>query len=648
MGPPCVAGRGPPCRGPSHQEESFVRRTSASEAAALVTAPRLRFFSAQEPYGVGLPLGVSPARGSLQPHQQLLQAKCCFDITLPEDTKGSHRRKGASRNPLKRLLKIPRGGWRRITPSVNKNTSKPNDRSSTALKATFSHTPSGGGCEELLLPPAGAAAPRASIMASRFVDIGANLCDPMYEGKYHDKQKHPPDIHLVLRRAEAAGVDKIILTSGAFEDLRTNLKIAELYDPECERLFMTAGIHPTRCTEFAAPSSTTSGIESEFFDSFAAKVEEAGLRLSEYPEVYVQRLFEVHQELQRDQQRQRKRRIVAVGEIGLDYDRLHFCDAPTQKQCFELQLALCHTSRLPLFLHMRNAASDFIDILQRRENLWRPRGGVAHSFTGTAEEAKQLLDAGLYIGLNGCSLKTQENLAVVQQLPLSRILLETGKSQLASLSLQRTATARRAVALLHEGFAESLSKKALCGWFVRKNRCSLRSLLNGVKPEKWEAESQVKGRNEPCNIRAVAAIVRQLVAPELSEEDFCSRFLGVLVLPLVPYQAFRATPLRVSALSLRALLDSPSRSHISGKAFPPRAVTTHAEEAWAASSSASQAHEIYRGGRQGAIAHAVAEPASGVPCVVDRPQSKRHLLKRPKLSVERANSRGPLVFYRAT
>ncbi|XP_026194380.1 deoxyribonuclease Tat-D [Cyclospora cayetanensis] len=302
-------------------------------------------------------------------------------------------------------------------------------------------------------------------MASRFVDIGANLCDPMYEGKYHDKQKHPPDIHLVLRRAEAAGVDKIILTSGAFEDLRTNLKIAELYDPECERLFMTAGIHPTRCTEFAAPSSTTSGIESEFFDSFAAKVEEAGLRLSEYPEVYVQRLFEVHQELQRDQQRQRKRRIVAVGEIGLDYDRLHFCDAPTQK----------HSHCLP------TAASACLALLD---------------FVG-------LVSCLRFSRLNGCSLKTQENLAVVQQLPLSRILLETDAPW---CGLRHT----------HAGFSrlneEQASKPAVA-----------RSLLNGVKPEKWEAESQVKGRNEPCNIRAVAAIVRQLVAPELSEEDFCSR-----------------------------------------------------------------------------------------------------------------------------
>jgi Tat protein secretion system quality control protein TatD with DNase activity len=54
---------------------------------------------------------------------------------------------------------------------------------------------------------------------------------------------------------------------------------------------------------------------------------------------------------------------------------------------------------------------------------WR---GVVHSFDDTLELAQLFMnDLGLYIGLNGCSLRTKENLATVQQLPLDRILLET-------------------------------------------------------------------------------------------------------------------------------------------------------------------------------------------------------------------------------
>lgn len=58
--------------------------------------------------------------------------------------------------------------------------------------------------------------------------------------------------------------------------------------------------------------------------------------------------------------------------------------------------------------------------------------GVVHSFTGTTDELKELLDLGVYIGVNGCSLKTQENLETVRQIPLDRVLLETGTSTWAS------------------------------------------------------------------------------------------------------------------------------------------------------------------------------------------------------------------------
>jgi len=115
--------------------------------------------------------------------------------------------------------------------------------------------------------------------------------------------------------------------------------------------------------------------------------------------------------------------VTAFGEIGLDYDRLYHASKEDQKKYFALQLDLAEEIGLPLFLHSRAAAADFEDMLFPR--LPRLNGGLVHSFTGTVDEMRRLVSAGLYVGVNGCSLKTEENLEVVRQIPLERLMLET-------------------------------------------------------------------------------------------------------------------------------------------------------------------------------------------------------------------------------
>lgn len=114
----------------------------------------------------------------------------------------------------------------------------------------------------------------------------------------------------------------------------------------------------------------------------------------------------------------------AFGEIGLDYDRLHFAGKEQQLKCFEAQLEIAVNVQLPLFLHSRAAGEDFERLLSAKLPSL-PKGGLVHSFTGTMEEMNSLVALGLDIGINGCSMKTEENLDVVKAIPLERLQIET-------------------------------------------------------------------------------------------------------------------------------------------------------------------------------------------------------------------------------
>ena len=114
----------------------------------------------------------------------------------------------------------------------------------------------------------------------------------------------------------------------------------------------------------------------------------------------------------------------AFGEIGLDYDRLFLSDKASQLKYFETQLDIAVEVQLPLFLHSRAASEDFERILgPRLKEL--PKRGLVHSFTGTIDELDRLVAMGLDIGINGCSMKTEDNLEVVKWVPMERLQIET-------------------------------------------------------------------------------------------------------------------------------------------------------------------------------------------------------------------------------
>ena len=307
-----------------------------------------------------------------------------------------------------------------------------------------------------------------SAVLPRYVEIAGNLSDPMFRGVYHEKKKHAEDLEQVLKRAKNAGVEAQIITAGSLAEVHEVLQLADTK----RGLYATAGCHPTRSTELEVYGATA--YMNALKDLILANPS-----------------------------------IVAVGECGLDYDRLHFSPADAQQRCFELQLQLAEQVRLPLFLHSRAAHADFVRILRPHLSSLRldhtepnpeSKGsvGVVHSFTGTLDEMQELVQLGLYIGVNGCSLKTQNNLDVVRHIPLHRILLETDAPW---CDIRPT---HASYAYL-EAFAKSFSQ--------------LHALYSParVKPEKWVENATVKGRCEPCHIGQVAAVVAQLKGIRIEE-----------------------------------------------------------------------------------------------------------------------------------
>ena len=117
-------------------------------------------------------------------------------------------------------------------------------------------------------------------------------------------------------------------------------------------------------------------------------------------------------------------KIVAVGEIGLDY---HYddTDKPLQKEWFARQIDLAKRKNYPIIVHSRDAAADTLDII-KAENA-REAGGVIHCFSYEKEMAKIYMDMGFYIGVGGVvTYKNGRKLKeVVEYMPLEKMLLET-------------------------------------------------------------------------------------------------------------------------------------------------------------------------------------------------------------------------------
>ena len=175
-------------------------------------------------------------------------------------------------------------------------------------------------------------------------------------------------------------------------DLLNSQKAIELAEKYQDLCFATVGVHPCSAKTFDTHPGGPDGLLRELTD-LATAAKERG-------------------------------HAIAYGEIGLDYDRLSLTGKEQQLKYFDAQLEVAGKVQLPLFLHSRAASEDFERLLRDKlPNL--PKKGLVHSFTGTMEEMERMVALGLDIGINGCSMKTEENLEVVKAVPLERLQIET-------------------------------------------------------------------------------------------------------------------------------------------------------------------------------------------------------------------------------
>jgi TatD DNase family protein len=205
-----------------------------------------------------------------------------------------------------------------------------------------------------------------------------------------DDRQFDPDREEVIQRAVEAGVQRIITVGTSLESSRAAIALAERYPA----VYAVVGVHPH---------------DAETVDHAALQ---AVRELAMHP------------------------RVVAIGEIGLDFYR-DWAPRDAQRAAFQEQLALADEVNKPVVIHIRDQRGEnhaYEEVmaalsawLAERSEVPGSGPGVLHCFSGELETAQRAIDLGFYIGVDGPV--TYPNAAALQarigQLPLERLLLET-------------------------------------------------------------------------------------------------------------------------------------------------------------------------------------------------------------------------------
>jgi TatD DNase family protein len=212
------------------------------------------------------------------------------------------------------------------------------------------------------------------------------------------------DPSTIIKRAKENGVDSIICPGIDVKTSQISLKIANKF----EGVYSAAGVHPHDAKDA--------------------------------DENYIDKLKDLLT----------KQKMVAVGEIGLDFYR-NISPASIQRTVFYNQVQLAQELDLPIIIHNRNADVEIIELLKDFGKV----KGVAHCFSSDLKMAEMLLELGLYISFAGNLTYKNNNLSEVsREIPLERILIETDSPYLSPVPFRGKENEPSRVRLVAEKLAE--------------------------------------------------------------------------------------------------------------------------------------------------------------------------------------------------